>query len=74
MPATASDPVTPSPVSHDVPSMLPDRREKQKQPRPRRARKPESVAEQTPAELTAGADQLEGDEGTSEPDHVNYLA
>lgn len=73
MSATASDPVTPSPVSHDVPSMLPDRREKPKGSKPKRARKPAAAAKPAPAEPPAGAGEAE-EEGTSEPGHVNYLA
>lgn len=74
MSATASDPVTPSPGSHDVPSMLPDRREKPRQPRPKRARKPAAAAEPAPTEPPAAADEADEEEGTSEPGHVNYLA
>lgn len=74
MSATASDPVTPSPVSHDVPSMLPDRREKPKGLRPKRARKPAAAAEPAPAEPPAADEEADKEEGTSEPGHVNYLA
>jgi hypothetical protein len=74
MPATPSDPVMPSPVSHEVPSMLPDRREKQKQPRTRRPRGPAGSAGQTPPEAPAPGGQADGEEGSSEKGHVNYLA
>jgi hypothetical protein len=74
MPATASDPVTPSPVSHEVPSMLPDRRERQKRPRSPRAKKPAGPAEPAASELPATAAEADSEQGTSEEGHVNYLA
>ena len=73
MPATPSDPVMPSPVSHEVPAMLPDRREKQKQPRRRRPRNAAGVGE-TPSAPPAPSGQADGQEGSSEKGHVNYLA
>lgn len=74
MPATPSDPVMPSPVSHEVPSMLPDRREKQRQSRAKLTRKTAVAAEPTPSEPPANAGEGDGEEGTSQEGHVNILA